>query len=128
VNDDRRRELDGSLRKRLAGQQREHRLAWIAEQLENYVERWIGFAEAVPEPLPRQLRGDLFGMIEIGERLADEEFRRSHPSAELARAWRRFGEALAELRDGGGSKAEALREPMAAVLAAPELRDRSNRG
>jgi hypothetical protein len=127
VNDARRRELDAALRTRLAEQPEDLRLPWLAEQLENYVERWIGFAEAVPEPLAHQLQGDLFGMIEIAERVTGHEIGRSPLSAELAEAWRRFQGALAVLRDGRGTSAAELREPLAGLLAAPEIRERSNR-
>jgi hypothetical protein len=64
----RRRELETLLRGHLAEQPDAglSRLLWLADQLENYVERWIGFGEAVPSPLRSSLEGDLFGMVEIG--------------------------------------------------------------
>ncbi|CAA9346182.1 MAG: hypothetical protein AVDCRST_MAG89-2879 [uncultured Gemmatimonadetes bacterium] len=129
MNADRRRELEASLRGRLAEQPEAHRLAWVVDQLENYVERWIGFAEVVPEPLHHQLQGDLFGMIEIGEDVVDGEVARAPRSGELTEAWRRFRAAVARLRGApdDGSPAE-LRDPLSGVLGAPEFRERSKRG
>jgi len=129
VTSERRRELEASLRARLSEQPEEHRLAWVVEQLENYVERWIGFAEAVREPFRDQLQGDLFGMIEIAEGVTDAEVARAPRSAELAEAWHRFRAVLARLRGapGDGSAAE-LRAPLSGVLGSPEFRERSVRG
>lgn len=129
MNGDRRRELEASLRGRLAEQPDEHRLAWVVDQLENYVERWIGFAEVMREPLHDQLQGDLFGLIEIGEDVTDGEVARAPRSAELGEAWHRFRAVVARLRGApdDGSAAE-LREPLSGVLEAPEFRERSKRG
>jgi hypothetical protein len=106
MDDGRRRELEALLRGHLAEQRDDglSRLLWLAEQLENYVERWIGFGEA--------MKGDLFGMVEIGARVTDEEIRRATRPSGLQRAWDDFVEGLAEIRAGTHSRPAALRESL----------------
>ncbi|HEX8673139.1 MAG TPA: hypothetical protein VF710_14690 [Longimicrobium sp.] len=102
----RRRELEALLRGHLA-EQPDHglaRLRWLADQLENYVERWIGFGEGMFE-------GDLFAMVEIGVALTDEEIRRAARLPAVQGAWDEFSEVLSGIRTGSQTPAQ-LREPL----------------
>jgi len=114
----RRRELETLLRGHLAEQPDDglSRLLWLADQLENYVERWIGFAEAMPSPLPADLEGDLFGMVEIGAAVTDEEIRRAAYMPAVQGAWDEFSEIVSSIRTGAQSPAE-LREPLTRLRA-----------
>jgi hypothetical protein len=114
MDDGRRRELEALLRGHLADQRDDGltRLLWLAEQLENYVERWIGFGEVMPTPLPAQREGDLFGMVEIGARLTDEEIRRAPRPPAVEGAWADFSEVLSALRTGARARPVELREPL----------------
>ncbi|HEX8212747.1 MAG TPA: hypothetical protein VF584_21405 [Longimicrobium sp.] len=107
----RRRELEALLRGHLAEQPDDglSRLLWLADQLENYVERWIGFGE--------ELEGGLFGMVEIGAALTGEEIRRAPHRSAAQGAWDEFGAVLSSIRAGTRSPAE-LREPLARFRAA----------
>ncbi|HEX8455440.1 MAG TPA: hypothetical protein VF647_25395 [Longimicrobium sp.] len=102
----RRRELEALLRGHLA-EQPDHglsRLRWLADQLENYVERWIGSGEAM-------LDGDLFAMVEIGADLTHEEIRRAPRLPGMQGAWDEFSEVLSGARTGTQMPAQ-LREPL----------------
>lgn len=112
MDEGRRSELEGLLRGRLAEQREDGRAAWLAEQLENYVERWIGFAEAMPAPLASQLEGDLFGMVEIGTRVMDEEVRRAPRRSALEDVWDDFTRVLSGIRTGARSRPAELREAL----------------
>ncbi len=112
MDDGRCRELEALLRGHLAEQRDDglSRLLWLAEQLENYVERWIGFGEA--------MKGDLFAMVEIGARVTDEEIRRAPRPSDLQGAWGGFVEVLSGIRTGTHSRPAALRESLSRFRAA----------
>jgi hypothetical protein len=100
----RRRELEALLRGHLAEQPDDSRLVWLTDQLENYLERWIGFGEAM-------LDGDLFAMVEIGAALTDEEIRRAARLPAVQGAWDEFSEILSGIRTGTQTPADP-REPL----------------
>jgi hypothetical protein len=74
------------------------RVAWLLDQLENYVERWLGLraiaAQAVTPP-----SDDLFGMIEIGAGVTSRELQ-AVEAAPISESWRAFLTILAEVRTG----------------------------
>jgi len=112
--DGRRGELEALLRGHLSEQRDDGllRLRWLAEQLENYVERWIGFGEA--------LEGDLFAVVEIGARLTDEELRRAPRPSGVQGAWDAFVEAVPAIRAGAHPRPAVLRELLSRFRAALE--------
>jgi hypothetical protein len=93
VDTPRRRELEASLHARLAEQPPPARLPWLADQLENYVERWVGFCEAFAAPPATQVAGDLFAMIEIGAAAMDRTLGPAPPPS-----WRAFTATVNSLR------------------------------
>jgi hypothetical protein len=74
------------------------RIRWLSEQLENYVERWLGFAALPQATMPGLLKGDLFAAVEIGAAVLDEEIRLLPGHAETQVRWTDFQRALASLR------------------------------
>lgn len=95
----RRLELESSLRSRLQAQVKIVRLAWLGEQVENYVERWAAFCELTQAPVADRTRGDLFGVVEIGAALFSEELARMPATfAPVHHAWQRFLDTLARIR------------------------------
>lgn len=100
---ERRRELEASLRNRLDAQAGDARpltrLVWVADQLENYVERWAAFRELAPSAAAGDPGDDLFDVVEIGAALFSEEVERlSPPARDLHQAWARFLDTLTRLR------------------------------
>ena len=77
------------------------RLVWLGEQLEHYVERWLGFA-ALPGVSPSAvLTGDLFAMVEAGVGAVAEELSVVVAAPEAPAGWQRFRAELAAVRTAG---------------------------
>lgn len=91
------RELDRQARER--DFDRVARVAWLLDQLDNYVERWIGMVAAA-EPARPSVEDDLFHMIEIGAEAVSAELH-SLESPIVADRWRGFLSAVA----AGGARA-----------------------
>ncbi|HEX2078786.1 MAG TPA: hypothetical protein VHG08_13780 [Longimicrobium sp.] len=119
----RRGELDASLRSRLDAQLGDAhplaRVTWICEQLENYVERWVGFGALSPSTAPTGRGDELFGVIQVGAALFSDELRRlSTDAAELHEAWQRFARTLSRPGMPDSGTAEELKMAFADVKAA----------
>jgi hypothetical protein len=93
------------------------RVKWLGDQLENYVERWVGFTAALPVQKTSPANDTLFGIVEIGADVLGAELRGrgDHPGI---KSWQRFEVALEDVRrDGDGKRAGQLREALAQVRA-----------
>lgn len=89
--------------------------AWLAEHLEIYVNRCIGFA-ALPSGAGPVLDGSLFSLVEIGTEALRRELDASPPAPAAADAWRAYLRALEDIRQHGDF--ESLAAAAGAVRAA----------
>ena len=80
------------------------RAKWLGEQLENYVERWLGFQTAFSRPRPPAGDDELFCMIEVGAELLGEELTRAGVTTDNQASWCAFLRALDGVRTEGGSE------------------------
>jgi hypothetical protein len=100
----RHRELRASLEERLEKQfprataSPADRVRWLSEQLENYVERWLGFAVLPGATLRSLLAGDLFGSVEVGSSALDQEIRALPEAARARGQWIPLRTALENIR------------------------------
>ncbi|MBL9205781.1 MAG: hypothetical protein JNN01_11885 [Opitutaceae bacterium] len=83
--------LRSALRDRLETQP--DRLGWLREQLENYVERWLGFTADPSLSIKGLLRDDFFIMLSVATELYGAE-RENIDSRVGDREWRQFVETL----------------------------------
>jgi hypothetical protein len=91
---------------------------WLVEQLENYIERWLGCLAAFSQTGPPAGDDELFGMIRVGAELLGEELMRAKTTADNQANWRDFVEALDGIRNESGSqRPNALREALAVFRA-----------
>jgi hypothetical protein len=72
------------------------RLRWLAGELENYVERWIGFGVAVSIAPSAMLGDDLTEMIDVAVEIIDGEAKGA--PAEAWAAWQEVRATLAKVR------------------------------
>jgi hypothetical protein len=115
-----RRSLDSQLESATAeeGTDRMARAKWLGDQLENYVERWLGFQAAPPHPSPPAEDDELFGMIEVGAELLGEELVRARAITDNQASWREFLKALNGVRtEGGSEQLRLLREAFVGLRA-----------
>jgi regulator of protease activity HflC (stomatin/prohibitin superfamily) len=96
------------------------RLGWLAEHLEEYVDRWLGFVALPSWPMSHLLRFDGFVMVEIGTEVLDAEIKRAAPPPNVLLAWNEFVARLDAIRDGGDKMlaerlGEAVREVRTAI-------------
>src|SRR5262245_49915690 len=100
----RRRDLQASLRREFSLQTQERglsqmaRVVWLVDQLENYVERWVGLCQTSSHAVSPH-SDDLFLMVEVGAEAVSEEVR-ALGSPVVAESWRGFLAALAAARGG----------------------------
>ena len=101
------------------------RAIWLAEQLENYVERWLAFCALPAIPMPALLNDDLFAMIECGAAAFGDAIRRLPDESELQVRWSRFAALLADVRaNADRARANELRGALAEVLLRLRARSR----
>lgn len=99
MNVTRRRELQASLECELDRNTVDHdldsagRVVWLFDQLQNYLERWLGLRGGQGQNLADD---DLFGMLEIGAEVTSRELRPRD-----SESWQLWLTALAEVRAGG---------------------------
>jgi hypothetical protein len=123
----RRLELQTSLQRELERHAAERglgptaRVAWLLDQLENYVERWLGLRAADGSAIA-PASDDLFGMIEIGADVTSGEVRAAEAAAVMG-SWQTFLTILAELR-AGSSMIEPWRLAEALAVVRSELQSR----
>jgi hypothetical protein len=72
------------------------RLHWLAGELENYLERWIGFGVAVSTAPSAMLGDDLTEMIDVAVEVIDAEARGGPVEAQAA--WQEVRATLAKVR------------------------------
>ena len=91
------------------------RLKWLRGELENYVERWLGFAVTDEVPYPSTLRGDLFTMVIVATEIFEDEISRGKELSGKVE-WSIYKTALARVRSAKDrSQLSRLRESLAAV-------------
>lgn len=78
------------------------RLRWLAEHLEEYVDRWLGFCAIAPEPSPSLMTAPGFGVIELGAQALGDELASARTTPVFEAAWQSFLSALRQVREGGG--------------------------
>jgi len=78
------------------------RLRWLAEHLEEYVDRWLGFCALAVESNTSVVTAPGFYMIELGREALAEEFAGARMPPDVEAAWRDFASALSKVRDRGG--------------------------
>jgi hypothetical protein len=84
------------------------RLAWLLDQLENYVARWRGMRASVTD--------DLFLMIESGAAAVTQELRRANVP-KIEESWQAFLIVLDAARQGRLANSEKLGDALLAVRA-----------
>jgi hypothetical protein len=121
---DRVRALRASLRNMLEdetvrrGLDQRGRLEWLSEQLEHYVERWLGFAAVPAVPESALMKGDLFAMVEAGAGAVAEELSAVVGATDTMTGWRRFlAELAAVSKRGDLSEPQRLRSALAEARA-----------
>ena len=108
MNSSRRIELHGWLRHELSRQSRERnlsstgRVVWLLDQVENYVERWLGNPQTAGAS-----SNDLFQMIEIGAEAVSAELA-GLDRIGVAESWHHFLALLAAFRAGATVEAQQL--------------------
>jgi hypothetical protein len=113
------RDLQASLRRELSRQTQERglgppgRVVWLIDQLEHYVERWVGLRQTTSQPFA-PLGDDLFLMVEVGAEAVSEELRAVESPA-AAERWQGFLAELAVVRSGCDASAQQLPKSLALV-------------
>lgn len=77
------------------------RLNWLADHLEEYVERWLGFCAVLTKPKSVTTAAG-FSTVELGAGAITDELKHATPSPELQSSWRAFLESLELVRSRGG--------------------------
>ena len=93
LSDSLRREIDSLVAQ---GWSLERRRSWLLDQLDNYLDRWLGFA-AIGVPLKSLLRDDLFIMLVVGVETYSSEVMAESP-VEGYNAWTSFLRLIAQVR------------------------------
>lgn len=120
----RRQYLWSSLTERLASEAAEknytplQRLIWLAEHVEEYVDRWLGLLELGSWPWSEIIEHDLFEVIAIGSDLLSKELARVDAPRDVYATWLLFLARLGEIRvDDGGHRAPLLLDAIRDVRA-----------
>src|SRR5262245_21900268 len=109
----RRAELEALLQREFARQIAEQnldskrRVAWLLDQLENYINRWLGMKATVTD--------DLFLMIQVGAAAVSQEIEKNGGAPNLDQAWRVFLGDLDAARQGVLGEPGMLAESALAV-------------
>ena len=74
------------------------RRRWLLNQLDNYLDRWMGFA-AIGIEFKSLLRDDLFLMLLAGVHVYTQEMEGSQQTGAEREAWQKFLNRLQELRE-----------------------------
>ena len=112
MNDQRREELDTSLRSELEQVARQEdfgprdRVRWLGDRLDEYLDRWLSLCEASDATMDQLVNNVLFTAVEIGVDNLDKELQGSLLTVDGS--WRRFVDSLHALRRGG-SRQDASR-------------------
>lgn len=100
------------------------RLRWLAEHLEEYVERWLGFCAIASESSSSLATAPGFNVIDLGAQALEDEIAFAQLPAGAQAAWQSFLSSLHQVRDRGGrEEAEQLgiaaRTVRSAIASAP---------
>lgn len=104
MDSDRRRELRRSLENLLETETTARALdarggvGWLDQQLDEYVNRWLGFCAMPSLSMLALVQSDLFAAVEIGASLMDEQLTNSSPSLDTQSAWSAFLSAMNQVR------------------------------
>jgi hypothetical protein len=102
-----------------AGDRPNAKLHWLSEQLENYIERWLGFLPFTPRRLQSQPDDLLFIVIELATEMLTVEIQQLPVSTPAAQHWQRFLRVLQNIRAGSNPREAAdLRSALHDVRAA----------
>ena len=90
------------------------RVVWLLDQMENYVERWLGLRAASAQTIAPPI-DDLFRMIEVGADVTSAELQVVESPA-IAERWHEFLAVLAAVRAGRNTvEPQRLAESLAVV-------------
>jgi hypothetical protein len=70
------------------------RLVWLARQLREYIDRWMGFARAPEITVVATLQSDLFAVVLACTQVLTENIERIQATPALHKAWQEFRNAL----------------------------------
>jgi hypothetical protein len=70
------------------------RRRWLVDQLDNYLDRWLGFAALGTISMKSLLRDDLFVMLLIGTEVYTDELNRAEDALAEKGAWKEFRSLL----------------------------------
>jgi hypothetical protein len=102
-----RADLDAEARKN--GWGLKERVLWIMDHLDEYIERWLGFAALLTDP-KALIQSDLFTVVEIAVEALEEEFAHAAGSLDDRRVKRIRGAVEALRRHGDEEYAIAIKE------------------
>lgn len=93
------------------------RQKWLAKQIAEYLDRWLGFVELKSIPMRALVRGDLFLMIELGvESLLEETHTDAADASPLTEEADKLLKTLRRLRTSGdGALVTEIRERVARI-------------
>lgn len=124
MSPDRQQQLRASLEDRLEQQHPRAtastlaRVRWLSEQLENYVERWLGFAALPDADLPSLVAGNLFGVVDVGAATLDAEIKALPAHTAIVERWTKLRHELQSIPQAKSKpNAEALRSTLRDFLA-----------
>src|SRR5687767_10551625 len=86
------------------------KLQWLSEQMENYIERWLGFLAVTPRR--RKVAGDdpLFTVIELAAEMMTAEIQKLPMATPVVQHWQDFVRVLNGIRTRReGREAEDVR-------------------
>lgn len=91
------------------------RVRWLSNQLEQYLERWLGFCAISDAPMSSLVDSVAFGAVEIAADVLTPELRNAEVPVTVDDAWQAFLTSLRRVRDEADrQQAQGLRAPFAA--------------
>ena len=98
------------------GSTRAIQLKWVTEQLENYLERWLGFCAVPSIPMSSLVEDDLVGMIGIGLDVLTQRLGETTEFSTTKNSLCRLQNALRNVRQNGNRQmALQLRDALAVL-------------
>lgn len=98
------------------------RIVWLAEQMDEYIERWLGFCAVRSLPMPSLVQSDLFGAIEIGAEVLGTAIGNSDVVPNARSAWNIFLATLVEVSNTSNKlQAQRLKETFRVFRIAVEV-------
>jgi hypothetical protein len=106
------RELEAVTRSDHLG--RHERLRWLRDQLENYLDRWLAFANIESIPSASLFQDDLFTMVIVAADVFEAERRQGDAACELE-AWTNFKSIMLRVQTTRERPTKELRDALDAV-------------